>query len=196
MSTFSNRLRELRREKQLTQEDLAKALKISKSAISMYENGNREPDFETLEAIADYFNVDMNYLLGKQSAKSVSPVYEAAAGAGRIGDGTPTDEVKGIMLEADQVFVTVHGKSMEPTLYDGDLVIVQATNVVDGMDQIALVKINGDMATLKRVEVKADGITLIGDNVAEYKPHFYTAREVQELPVTIEGIVVKLVRDL
>lgn len=33
----------------------------------MYENGEREPDFETLEAIADFFNVDMDYLIGRSS---------------------------------------------------------------------------------------------------------------------------------
>ena len=64
MSTFSIRFKELRMSQRLTQDELAKKLKISKSSISMYENGNREPDFEVLELIADYFNVDMNYLLG------------------------------------------------------------------------------------------------------------------------------------
>lgn len=67
MSTFSIRFKELRLNHKLTQDDLAKKLKISKSSISMYENGNREPDFETLELIADYFNVDMNFLLGKSN---------------------------------------------------------------------------------------------------------------------------------
>lgn len=64
MSDFAVRFRSLRIRDGLTQDELAKKLEISKSAISMYENGNREPDFETLELIADYFNVDMNYLLG------------------------------------------------------------------------------------------------------------------------------------
>lgn len=64
MSSFQTRLKELRLEEQLTQAELAAAIGISKSTISMYENGNREPDFETLEAFADYFNVDMNYLTG------------------------------------------------------------------------------------------------------------------------------------
>ena len=58
-------LKQLRKEKNLTQEELARELNISKSAISMYENGNRKPDYETLEIIADFFNVDMEYLWGK-----------------------------------------------------------------------------------------------------------------------------------
>ena len=63
---FSERLRELRQNKGLSQSQLADALNISKSAISMYELGKREPDFETLEGIADFFNVDINYLIGKE----------------------------------------------------------------------------------------------------------------------------------
>lgn len=64
MSSFHVRLKELRLEEHLTQAELAAIIGISKSTISMYENGNREPDFETLESFADYFNVDMNYLTG------------------------------------------------------------------------------------------------------------------------------------
>ena len=66
MHEFCNILRELRLSRQLTQDELSSKLGISKSTISMYENGNREPDFETLEAIADFFNVDMNFLLGRE----------------------------------------------------------------------------------------------------------------------------------
>lgn len=66
MLEFAKAFKKLRLEDNLTQVELAKKLKISKSAVSMYENGAREPDFETLELIADFFNVDMNYLLGHQ----------------------------------------------------------------------------------------------------------------------------------
>ncbi len=62
---FSDRLKELRRRHNMTQDDLAKATKISRSALGMYEAGHREPNFETLEILADYFNVDMNTLLNK-----------------------------------------------------------------------------------------------------------------------------------
>lgn len=64
MSNFSVILRQLRKDAQLTQPELARRLGISRSAVSMYELGSREPGFETLEAIADAFNVDMNTLIG------------------------------------------------------------------------------------------------------------------------------------
>lgn len=66
MAHFSNRLKLLRKEHNLSQMELARQLGcVSKSSVNMYERGEREPSFETLEAIADYFNVDLDYLLGK-----------------------------------------------------------------------------------------------------------------------------------
>lgn len=51
------RIRYLRKQDNITQSDLASAVGVGKSAVSMWENGVREPDFETLEAISDFFNV-------------------------------------------------------------------------------------------------------------------------------------------
>lgn len=67
MNKFNLMLRKLRTDAKLTQSELAEKLKITRSTIGMYETGKREPDFETLELIADFFNVDMNYLLGKNN---------------------------------------------------------------------------------------------------------------------------------
>ena len=65
MGNFANVFKNLRIQAGLTQQEMADRLKISRSSIGMYENGEREPSFELLEAIADFFNVDMDYLLGK-----------------------------------------------------------------------------------------------------------------------------------
>jgi repressor LexA len=62
---FGDVLRTLRKRHFLTQSQLGKAIGLSESTIGMYERGHREPDFETLEVIADYFNVDMDYLTGR-----------------------------------------------------------------------------------------------------------------------------------
>ena len=69
MATFAERLKSLRREKGWSQQRLADELDLSKSSVNMYERGEREPGFETMEAIADLFNVDMNYLYGRTDAK-------------------------------------------------------------------------------------------------------------------------------
>lgn len=60
---LGNRIRTMRKSRDMTQEDLAKAINQSASSITMYETGRREPDFETLEALADAFNVPLSSLI-------------------------------------------------------------------------------------------------------------------------------------
>lgn len=73
MGDFPNIFKHIREKSGLTQQQLANKLGISRSAVGMYEKGEREPNFETLELIADTFNVDMNYLLGKKPSTEVIP---------------------------------------------------------------------------------------------------------------------------
>ena len=74
---FNIRLKQLRQARRLTQVELAKRLGISSAAVSMYESGQREPNFETEELIADFFNVDIDYLRGKgtQRPRSSHPTH-------------------------------------------------------------------------------------------------------------------------
>ncbi|MCL2556497.1 MAG: helix-turn-helix transcriptional regulator [Firmicutes bacterium] len=58
------RIKELREEKELTQMQLAKELGFSRNTISQYERGEREPDFQTLKKLCDFFEVTSDYLLG------------------------------------------------------------------------------------------------------------------------------------
>ena len=74
MSEFKDVLKYLRQRETWSQAELAKKLGVAKSTISMYEVGKRQPDFETLEAISDLFNVDMNFLLGKQKSENQNRV--------------------------------------------------------------------------------------------------------------------------
>lgn len=78
MGNFKKIFKELRIKFGYTQDSLAEALGLSRSTISMYENGNREPDFKTLERIADLFQVDLDYLLGRsnKAAYPEAPVKE------------------------------------------------------------------------------------------------------------------------
>lgn len=63
--SIPDRLKELRANKSMTQRELANQLNISSSSIAMYETGQRMPDAEVLELFADYFNVTVDYLLGR-----------------------------------------------------------------------------------------------------------------------------------
>lgn len=62
---FSDRLKSLRNAKGLTQGDLANQTGLKQSSIAMYETGKRKPKIEVLERLADFFNVDIDYLVGK-----------------------------------------------------------------------------------------------------------------------------------
>ncbi len=62
---FGDRLRKLRKDRHLTQKSLAAELSISRSALSLYESNKREPDFDTLTKIADFFDTSLDYLLSR-----------------------------------------------------------------------------------------------------------------------------------
>ena len=61
---MKNRLKEIRKEKRLTLEQVGKGVGLSTNAISRYERGVREPKLETWQKIADFLNVPVDYLLG------------------------------------------------------------------------------------------------------------------------------------
>lgn len=64
MATFQERMKEIRTEKDITLEDLAKALNTTKSTLSRYENNLRVPNVDFINQLAKYFNVSVDYLLG------------------------------------------------------------------------------------------------------------------------------------
>lgn len=70
MNSFGERLKTLRNSKKLKQEELAQKINISKSAIGMYERNEREPSFEILEKLANYFEVSTDFLLTGSEKKN------------------------------------------------------------------------------------------------------------------------------
>ena len=64
------RLKQIREEKGLSQNELAKKINMTQQRISSYEKGIREPDIETLKILADFFNVSIDYLLGKTDKRN------------------------------------------------------------------------------------------------------------------------------
>lgn len=72
MADFASMLKYLREREGLSQRELAVKLGMSASAIGMYESGKRQPKFEDEEAIADFFNVDLNTLRGRRNYTDAS----------------------------------------------------------------------------------------------------------------------------
>lgn len=198
MSKFSERFKLLRKERGLSQAALATELGFTKSSVNMYERGDREPGLESLETIADFFNVDMDYLLGKSDVQNrflYTPASDAESVAlpdnilsmpatytvpllGTIACGEPILAAENI---EDNVEVPEHihadfalrckGDSMiNARIHDGDIVYIRQQPAVNN-GEIAAVLI-GDEATLKRVYVYEDHVVLQPENPA-YEPLVY-----------------------
>ena len=206
---FNDRLKTLGTSRGLTLEQLAKKLGCSKSSVNMYERGEREPSFEMLEAIADFFNVDIDYLLGKSDVKNRDP-YTAVIDAietpiripvlGSVPAGIPLEAIEDIIdyeeipaemaRTGDYFGLRIRGNSMEPKISEGDVVIVRKQETVEN-GQIAVVMINGDDATVKKFYDTGAGITLVGLNPT-FEPLTYTPDQVAQLPLRVIGRVVEL----
>nr|PZN02741.1 MAG: XRE family transcriptional regulator [Bacillota bacterium] len=69
---IGERIKSLREERKITQQELARYLGVSQKTISNYENGERSPDPDTLRKIADYFDVTVDYLLGRSNHRQLT----------------------------------------------------------------------------------------------------------------------------
>ncbi|MGM7684663.1 helix-turn-helix domain-containing protein [Cytobacillus sp. Hm23] len=74
MSTFGERLKLLRTERRMYQEDLGKIVGLSKSAIGTYERNEREPTLEMLHTLSKYFDVTIDYLTGNSDERKLENV--------------------------------------------------------------------------------------------------------------------------
>lgn len=196
---FNERLKTLRIQRKMTQSELAKKIYISQPAYSKYEVGTASPNPETLSKIADALDVSVDYLLGSDS-KPARPGYIRIPVIGRVAAGIPIDAIEDVIDwedistaaagDGEYFGLQIKGHSMEPKISDGDVVIVRRQPDVDSGD-IAVVLVNGDDATVKRIKKSPQGVTLIPSNPA-YEPMYYTNAEIESLPVQILGRVVEL----
>lgn len=186
----------------MSQYVFAKDFGIAQSTVGGWESGKREPNFETVQKLADYFNVSVDYLLGRDEAPVSSP---SSSGAwipvlGKVQAGVPVEAIQDIIDyedisniskdPAEYFALQVKGASMEPKFSEGDVVIVKKQDTAeDGEIVIALV--NGDEATIKKLKKRADGIVLLPLN-QQYDMMYYTAADIESLPVRILGKVVEL----
>ena len=200
MAKFGDILRQLRTENELTQGELAKRLGLSTSAIGMYERGEREPDFEKLEKIASYFGVNMNFLLGKEVVVSNHSIVGIKIPVlGKVAAGIPITAVENILdyeeiscdmaASGDYVALQIKGRSMEPRMWEGDVVIVRKQDTVEN-GEVAVVMVAGDEATVKKVQFQKDGILLRPFN-PDFEPLFYSRSEIENIPIRIFGKVVE-----
>lgn len=198
---FANRLRQARLEKGYSQKALAEQLHISQQAYAKYETGTSSPNPEMLGQIAALLSVSTDALLGiaqRTQTKRTVPVL------GTIPAGVPVEAIEDILDYEDlspeeandghEYFgLRIRGRSMMPEYLDGDTIIVRRQDTAETGDD-AVVMVNGDDATFKRIQRSLGGVTLVPLNAAEFTPAFYTNAEIESLPVRILGVCVELRR--
>lgn len=201
MKSIGERIKEARKSAGLTQLELAKKTELSRSYIGDIEKDRYNPSVSTLQLIATATNTPLEDLL--PSTKTASPTGHGVRipVLGRVVAGIPIEAVEEILdyeeitpeLAATGEFfaLKIRGHSMEPRMMEGDVVIVRRQDDVESGD-VAIVLVNGNEATVKRVKKQEDGITLIATNTSVYEPHYYSNKEIEELPVRILGKVVEL----
>ena len=183
VNTLGDRMRILRSGRGLTQQAVAEGLGVSRSAVAMWEKNEREPNLETLAALAKLLNVPMTALVEREERplpENVRPArYRRIPLLGAIAAGEPIfceEEYEtyvdvGGSVRADFA-LEVKGKSMEPLYKDGDVVYIRRQDdVLDG--QVAAVAVDG-LATLKRVYHLPIGVQLMPINPA-FAPMLFTA---------------------
>lgn len=173
-----NRIKNLREELNMTQQELADKLEGAKSTVAMYEKGNRKPSLEVLVKLSEIFDCSIDYLLGKTDVRKpieninnpkkyyMCPVY------GRISAGQPNwaeeciegrlpidIELMNIVEPEECFFLRVNGESMNKEIQNGAYALIRKTDSVDDGD-IAVVLVNGYDATLKVFNRQGDFILL------------------------------------
>ncbi len=197
----------------ITLEELGKKTNVNKATIHRYESGviSNIPS-DKIEIIAQALNVSPAYLMGWEDEGTTLMVkesltkYRVKKGVkipvlGEVAAGIPIEAITDIidyeeiteeMARKGEYFaLKIKGDSMYPRMLNGDVVIVRQQPDIESGD-IAVVLVNGDSATVKKVVKSDSGIMLIANNQAVYEPTFYTKKEIEELPVTILGKVVEL----
>ena len=205
MKSIGTRIKERRKTLAISADDLAAVIGKDRATIYRYENSDiKKLPTTVLEPLAAALHVSPAWLMGYDDA----PTAPRKKGVripvlGYVAAGIPVEAIENVIDEEEipeemarhgEYFgLLVHGDSMTPTINDGDIVIIRKQATVRTGD-IALVMINGDEATVKEIKIQEDGLVLIGHNPAVFPPKFFTAREIETLPVSVGGVVVELRR--
>ena len=204
-------LKQLRKAKGVTQQEVADYLGVNRVSYTDYENGKNKISPERLSKLADYFGVSVDVLLGRANGEQPSTTWPrtitpARKPVGRnykrfpvyafLACGSPEDMTDYIIDEIylddsvyegrDVMVARTQGDSMAPSIKSGDQVVIDRADVDPINGKIYAVQVNGDTATLKQVNVSADGLDLIPMNPA-YQTIHYTADQCATMPVRILG---------
>lgn len=194
-----NRIKQLREERDVKQRELAKLLGIEISAISKLELGRVPLRDEYIIKLARFFNVSTNYLLGMETdTKGLLPVLGTVkAGYNYLAQENIIDYIDPSIniTDPENYFgLIVKGDSMSPLFDEGDYLIVHKNDGEFDSNDICIVLIDGEEATVKKVVKTNDGIELHA-----YNPYYpvkkFDAEQIKNLPVNVIGTVIRLIRN-
>ena len=184
----------------MTQQDLASKLFVSQQAVGKWEREEATPNPEAIATMSRIFGVSADILLGENPAPPSTggkwiPVL------GDVAAGIPIEAVENIVdyeeissqlaATGDFFALRIKGSSMEPKISEGDVVIVRKQSTADTGD-IAIVLVNGDSATCKKIKRDSDGSLWLIPNNPAYEARHFSPEEIQRIPVSIIGRVVEL----
>lgn len=200
--SFSENLKTLRKFKKLSQDKLADELNLSRSLIGMWESGQRKPSFETLELLADFFNVRLDDLSGRNvtdnnkfnKISNILPMPRLVKKPrlGVIACGEPIlaeeniedyDDVPDDM-KCDFTLLCEGDSMINARIYNGDIVYIREQPQVEN-GEIAACLVDGEFetkATLKRFYKYDDKIILQAEN-PKYPPFVYVNEEMNRVRV-------------
>lgn len=198
MNKVSEKVKKVAEMHALSNVELAEIAHVSKSTISKWFNTDTEPRSSAIKGISTALNIPVRYFYDDDYhynfRKFDAPVYDVAAGEGRTNGEYATEHISKEASE-DYSYIRVHGDSMLPNVQDGDLVKVHHQTETTPSD-LTVIKVDGETATLKYVEVTDTGIWVRALNKEVFEDRFFSVKEVLTLPVTIIGKAVELTRSL
>lgn len=195
-------IKRLREEKGLSQEMLAKLTGYTdRSSITKIEKGQVDLQQSKIELFAKALGTTSKELVGwKDTDISSTKKGITIKVLGRVAAGIPieavediidTEEISEELARTGEFFgLQIHGDSMEPRIYDGDVVIVRQQDDAEN-GEIVIAMVNGDDAVCKRLSKYAGGISLVSLN-SKYDPLIFTNEEILNKPIRIIGKVVEL----
>lgn len=199
---MGERIRQLRLEKQLTQEELGKLVGVQRSAVQKWEKGHTQNlKRNVIERLSSFFGVSPSYLMGMSDIRNLSELkdyssceFKKVPMLGGISAGEPIlacEEYGTYVVVNNDVNVDfclrVEGDSMvNARIQDGDLVFIRKQPTVEN-GEIAAVLID-DEVTLKRVYITDEGIILKPENSA-YQPKFYTEKDFKDIRILGKAVL-------
>ena len=207
MSYFNSNLPYIRKQKKISQEELAKRVGVDQSTISLWEKG-MDTTVEKAFQVAEALGVPFPEFLGKDLRFDNAEIVDVTTDTiqipvyGVIKAGVPIEAQQDILeyvdipkewLRGNKTFygLKISGDSMYPRYTENDIVIFEYNedcSIANKKD--CAVMVNGYDATFKNITISDEGITLVPLNINNsdnYQPTFYNKEQIEKLPVKIVG---------